>query len=437
MYSTIRQYAPSFVLQAYHWLLAKVGALLYCHPSRKLVVIGVTGTKGKSTVVTLIRHILQAAGHKTGLVSTINFAIGETEWKNETKQTMPGRFTLQKLLRKMVQADCRYAVIETSSEGIAQFRHLGIEYDVVVFTNLSPEHIESHGSYEKYRRAKLKLFQRLNTKKRKIIDGQEIKKIMVANHDDKEAENFLFFPADKKYTFGLKNISGLLMSDRPVVAREVSTGNDGLSFLVNEERISMELLGEFNVYNAMAAICVGLSQDITLPVIKQALASVTGVPGRMQIVPNKRGILIFVDYAHEPASLEAVYQTVKSLRPRKIISVLGSQGGGRDRAKRPVLGRLAADYTDHVIVTNEDPYDEDPEQIIDEVIAGALRAHGKPPIEKIIDRKEAIKKALEIAEPKDCLIITGKGSETVMAVAKGKKIPWSDLAAVKESLGKL
>jgi len=392
----------------------------------------VTGTKGKSTVINLISKILTEAGFRTGLISTFNFKIGNQEWLNETKQTMPGRFKLQKLLSAMVKTGCQYAVIETSSEGIAQSRHLGIEYDLAVFTNLSPEHIESHGSYKKYRQAKTKLFYRLARSYHKSFNNQPVKKVMVANHDDKEVEYFLHYPADKKITFGFQQPKELLMTDYQVVASEIKPGQHGISFVTKKTTFNLKLLGEFNVYNALAAISVGLAQKIEISVMKKALENINLIPGRLEEIKNNKGFRVFIDYAHEPASLEAAYKTVQGLKPKKIISVLGSQGGGRDKAKRPQLGQLAATYTDHVIVTNEDPYDEDPGQIVDDVINGAMQAVSRPPIEKIIDRKEAIKKAISLAEAGDVVIITGKGSETVMAIAGGKKVPWDDRQAVKE-----
>jgi len=435
MKTFLKKIIPKFLIQSYHFVLAKIGAAWHGHPSRKMVVIGVTGTKGKSTVVNLIAEILEEAGYKVGLTSTINFKIADTEWVNETKQTMPGRFRLQKLLADMVQAGCRYAVIETSSEGIAQYRHIGIDYDIVVFTNLSPEHIESHGSYEKYREAKIKLFSALYSSLHKKINGQLIRKVAVVNADDREACLFFDCKADDKWGVSLnKKYRTTDPSLQMVVASDVAADDRGTSFKVNNEVVQLKLLGEFNVYNALLAMAVGQSQGIALSVMKKALENVTGLPGRMEEIKNDKGFRVFVDYAHEPASLEAVYKTVKSFKPHKIIAVLGSQGGGRDKAKRPILGKLAGQYADYVIVTNEDPYDEDPQQIIDEVARGAWQI-ARRQAEKILDRKEAIQKALSAAARGDIVIITGKGSETVMAVNSGKKIPWDDREVVREFLG--
>ena len=424
MKTFLKKITPKFLIKCYHFSLAKLGAIWYGHPSRKMIVIGVTGTKGKSTVVNLIATILEEAGHKVGLTSTIGFKIADREWVNDTKQTMQGRFRLQQLLADMARAGCRYAVIETSSEGIAQYRHVGIDYDIAVFTNLSPEHIESHGSFANYKNAKSKLFSGLQTSFRKTINGQPVKKVMVANADDEQAAYFLKFSADEKITVGLHPGRGTLY------ASQIVATDHGTNFKVNNESVQLKLLGEFNVYNALLAMAVGQSQGVEFSVMKKALEKVSGLPGRMEEIKNNKGFRIFVDYAHEPASLEAVYKTVKSFQPKKIIAVLGSQGGGRDKAKRPVLGRLAGQYADYIIVTNEDPYDEDPQKIIDDVANGVQ--HGL--VEKILDRREAIQKALSLAQKGDVVIITGKGSETVMALSGGRKISWDDRDVVRESL---
>ncbi len=431
MKKLIKTITPKFILQFYHLAWAKISSMYYGHPSRKMVVIGVTGTKGKSTVVNLISKIFEQSGYKTGIISTVNFKIADKEWANETKQTMPGRFKLQELLAEMVKVGCHYAIIETSSEGIAQYRHYGIDYDAAVFTNLTPEHIESHGSFEKYREAKIKLFQKLSTSKKKVFNGKEIKKLSVVNHDDKSAEYFLLPQSDRKISYGLQAKNNLMSNDFYIASILKST-IEGITFKILNEEIKLKLLGEFNVYNSLAAIVVTKFYGVDLKIIKKALESVVLIPGRMEEIKNNKGFKVFVDYAHEPSSLESVYKTLRSFNPNKIISVLGSQGGGRDKRKRPILGELAAKYTDYVIVTNEDPYDEPVEEIIDAVINGATQVMSGPPIEKIVDRRQAIQKAISLAKSNDIVIITGKGSETVMAVKDSKLIPWSDKQVVME-----
>ena len=431
----LKKLIPNFIFSLYHWKLAFLGAVIYGFPSRKLKVIGVTGTKGKTTTCNLIAQILQGAGFKTGMATTVNFRIGEKEWINEYKQTMLGRFRLQKLLRQMVREGCQYAVIETSSEGILQYRHRFIDYSVAVFTNLSPEHIERHGSFENYRAAKLKLFEAVAKKE----DG-----VGVYNLDDSNAEYFLKIPVVKKYGYSLNLPQPLLkeggslpkgrvredleqfqISNIKLLSNKTEFDFDGKSF-------EMPLIGEFNVANAAAAICVGLSQGIGLEKIKEILKNAKPTPGRLEVVNEGQPFTVIVDYAHEPASLEAVLKTLKIFNPRKIIAVLGAQGGGRDKAKRAVMGKIAAQYADYIILTNEDPYDENPQQIIDDVAAGVTNKE----IFKIIDRRQAIKKALTLVQVGDIVILTGKGGEVWMCVENGKKIPWDERKVVLEELRK-
>ena len=393
MKKSIKKFIPSVFLSWYHFKLAFLGAVIYGFSSRKLKVIGITGTGGKTTTVNLTTQILEQAKYKVASISSIKFKIGDKEWKNELKMTMPGRLKLQRFLRKAVKAGCQYAVIEVTSEGILQHRQKFIDFDVAVFTNLAPEHIERHGSFEKYREAKGKLF-------------EQCKKIHIVNLDDDSAEYFSQFPANKKYTYGLNK-------------GDINTRNT---------QFKLHLIGKFNIYNALAAICVGLSQGIDLETCQRALEKTEGIPGRMEIVIAEP-FRVIVDYAHTPDSLEKVYQTTHG---SKLICVLGSCGGGRDKWKRPELGEVAAKYCDEIIITNEDPYDENPMDIINQVAEGAGQR-----AKKILDRREAIRKALELAQPGDTVIITGKGSEPWMCVAGGKKIPWDDREIVKEEFKKL
>ena len=400
--SLLKKITPPFLLNWYHFLLVFLGAILYRFPSRKIKVIGVTGTNGKSTVVEMTSKILEEAGYRVASLSSIKFKIGNKEWKNSLKMTMPGRFKLQKFLRQASNAKCQYVVLEVTSEGIKQHRHQFIDFDIAVFTNLTPEHIEAHGSFEKYRQEKEKLF-------------KATKGVHVINLDDENAEYFLKFPANKKYTYGF----------------------DKGDINIKNTQFKLSLIGDFNIYNALAAICVGLSQEISLEVCKKALEKIEGVPGRMEMV-IKEPFKVFVDYAFTPAALEKVYQTLKNLKPKaynlkpKLICVLGSCGGGRDKWKRPELGKLAAKYCDEVIITNEDPYDEDPVEIIAGVAKGT---DGRA--KKILDRREAIKEALKSARNSDTVVITGKGCEPWICVAGDKKIPWDDREVVREEFKKL
>jgi UDP-N-acetylmuramoyl-L-alanyl-D-glutamate--2,6-diaminopimelate ligase len=393
----IKKFIPSFLLGWYHFLLAFLAAIIYRFPSKKLKVIGVTGTNGKTTVVNFTAKILEEAGYKIASLSSIKFKVGDKEWPNTLKMTMPGRLRIQKILRQAVNSGCQYAVLEVTSEGIKQYRHKFIDFEVAVFTNLTPEHIEAHGSFENYKKAKGKLF-------------QATKEVHAINLDDENADYFLRFPAKKKYTYGLNR-------------GDINTKN---------AQFKLKLIGDFNAYNALAAICVGVSQGVNLETCKRAVEKLEGVPGRMELVISQ-SFKVIVDYAVTPDTLEQAYQTIKKLfSPKKLICVFGSCGGGRDKWKRPVLGEIAAQYCDEIFITDEDPYDENPTEIIEQVAKGT---DGKA--KKILDRREAISRSLKAAEAGDIVIITGKGCEPWLCVAGGKKIPWDDRQVVMEEFNKL
>jgi UDP-N-acetylmuramoyl-L-alanyl-D-glutamate--2,6-diaminopimelate ligase len=400
MKELLKNFLPQSVISFYHFILAFLGALIYGFPSKKLILIGVTGTNGKTTTTEMIASIFEKAGKKIALLNSIRFKIGKKEEINKLRMTMPGRFFIQRFLKKAVKENCEFAILEVTSEGIKQHRHRFLDFKVAVFTNLAPEHIEAHGSFEKYREAKGKFF-------------QATKEIHVINVEDKNSEYFLKFPAKRKITYGLK------------------TGDINLE----NTKIKSKLPGEFNLYNALAAISVAISQGIDKDFAIKVLEEFEGVPGRMEEVISKP-FKVIVDYAFTPNALEKVYQTlIQSLghsTNRSLICVLGSCGGGRDKWKRPVLGELAAKYCDEVIVTNEDPYDEDPWQIIEQVAAGT-----KGKARKILDRREAIREALKLAKEGDIVVITGKGCEPSICVAGGKKIPWDDRKVVREEFQKI
>ncbi|MFA5051344.1 MAG: UDP-N-acetylmuramoyl-L-alanyl-D-glutamate--2,6-diaminopimelate ligase [Patescibacteria group bacterium] len=437
--SILKKIIPKELLTFYYQSLALLAAFFYNRPSQKMIVIGITGTAGKSTVVNLVGRILEKAGYQCGWATTFNFKVGSKEWINKTKMTMLGRFALQKMLQKMLKAGSKYAIIETSSEGIIQSRHLGINYDVAVFTNLSPEHIESHGGFDKYRQAKQKLFQNL-TKKYKKINGKTVKKVIVANLDDENVEHFLKFPADEKYGYTIKNLEYRIKNlegVKIIKAENICLDLNNSRFQILNSRFQVHLAGEFNVYNSLAAICVAMSQGVSLEICQKALEEIELIPGRMEKIIT-HPFEVIVDYAHTPESLEQVYKTLKNslIGNSKLICVLGAAGGGRDKWKRPKLGELAEKYCDNIIITNEDPYNENPEKIIDEIIFG-IKNKNQDKILKILDRREAIKKALNLAQEKDVVVITGKGCEQCIMGQNNTKIFWDDREVVKEEFKKI
>lgn len=435
MLPLLKKLTPPFLQAAYHKSWAILAKALFGNPSEKMIVIGVTGTNGKSTTAILIVKILEAAGHKVGLTSTALFKIGEKEWLNDKKMTMLGRLALQKMLSAMVKAGCRYAVVETSSEGIKQFRHLGIHYDIGVFTNLTPEHLEAHGGFANYKKAKLELFAKLEKDKKKIIDNQEINKVIAANIDDEHGQDFVKYKVDKIYTFGL----GRKDHSLSVQAEDLSFNPTGVSFKIKGVKFNLKLFGKFNVYNCLAAIAVAESQGIDQQTCQEALENVSGVPGRMEFITEGQKFKVLVDYAPEVASLNQLYQTIADHQiagSGKIIHVLGSCGGGRDQSRRPILGQIAGEQANYVIITNEDPYDDDPDEIINQVAQGAIAA-GKilnQDLFKVLDREKAIEKAICLAKTNDLVLLTGKGCEQAICLAGGKKLPWDEREVVRKLL---
>ena len=397
-----------FFQPAYHLTLAYLAAIFYGFPSRKIKVIGVTGTKGKSSIVYFLSRILEGAGYKTAAISTIQFKIAEKEWPNSLKMTMPGRFAIQSFLAKAVKVGCQFAVLEVSSQGVLQNRHRFINFDTAVFTKLAPEHIEAHGSFENYKKYKLKFF-------------EYVKNNHVINKDDKYFQEFYNVPAKNKITY--------------------STGD--------YKNLKLKLWGDFNVANAAAAVKTAEIYGIDTEKSGKILENIESLPGRMELIDEGQNFKVIVDYAHTPDSMEAVYG---SLKPKlaensKLICVFGATGGGRDKWKRPGYGKIAERYCDEIILTNEDPYDENPEKIIEDIFSGFSISNLKPVLPagrsqnsklwKIIDRKEAIQKGISLAQKGDIAIITGKGSESTMMIANGKKIHFDDRITAREILRSL
>ena len=411
MKSLLKKIIPESMLSYYHLLLAWLGAVIYGFPSKKLIVIGVTGTNGKSTVVHLATEILERAlilrRSKVASLSSIRFKINENEWPNMLKMTMPGRFKLQKFLKQAVKMGCKYVVLEITSEGIKQHRHRFIDFDGAVFTNLTEEHIEVHKGFENYKKAKGRLFEALQKSKKK-------NKFSVINIDDRYADYFSNLVGSvKKYTYGIKT------EEADVTPKKIA--------------LQVSLIGEFNIYNTLAAACIGLSQGILVNRIVEILKSVKEIPGRMELIINEP-FRVYVDYAHTPDSLEKVYKTLG----KDLICVLGSCGGGRDRWKRPIMGKIAGQYCDKIILTNEDPYDEDPSQILSQIKSGISSSKFQiSNLFETIDRREAINKALSLAKKDDIVVITGKGSESWICIERGRKIPWDDRRVVREEYKKI
>lgn len=393
----------------YHYLLSLIAAIAYGFPARKLTVIGVTGTKGKSSVADMLYTTLRDTGHRVAVASTIRFAMHEVSEPNRFKMTMPGRGFIQHFLARAVKEGCTHAVVEITSESTRDFRHKFLFLDALVFTNLQKEHIEAHGSFEKYAAAKMKIGKALvkSTKRNRAI---------IANADDPASSAFLALPVEQRLPFYYAQASDV----------ELLPGR--ASFTYDHERFSLQLPGSFSIMNALAVITAARFIGTPLADIKNALAGLTRIPGRTERIEAGQPFNAIVDYAHTPDSLAALYAAY----PGRKICVLGNTGGGRDTWKRPEMGRIADEACHEVILTDEDPYDEDPSAIVAAMAAGMKR---EPRI--ILDRREAIRTALSLATEDDTVLITGKGTDPCICRANGAKEPWSDADTVREALTEL
>lgn len=401
----------------YHYLLSLSGAIYYCFPSHKLDMILVTGTKGKSTVTEIVSTILEEAGKHTIVASTIRHKIPGRDEPNKFKMTVQGRWFLQKLLAEGLEAGATHAVVEMTSEAVLQFRHKFLSPNALIFTNISPEHIESHGSYENYLKAKLKIARELERSKKKD-------KIIIANADDKEASKFLAINVPHKLPFSLDH------------AKPWQTTDAGVTLTVEKTKFVSSLPGIFNIYNLLGAIVYARQKLINPEVIAHAISKLNSVRGRMEIVISSP-FRVIVDYAHTADSLTKAYQVYKN-DPK--ICVLGGTGGGRDKWKRPVMGSIAGEYCKKIILTNEDPYDEDPRAIIGDIARGIKKNN----FEIIMDRREAINSALRLAQKlaqdsneSAIVLITGKGTDPYIMEANNTKTPWDDAEVVREEYARI
>jgi len=413
--SRTRRFIPrkifSILNPIYHWVLAVASAVIYRFPSRKLKVIAVTGTKGKSSTVEILNAILEEAGYKTALSNTIRSKVGDVSSENMYKMSMPGRSFIQRLIRKAVRNKCDYVILEMTSQGAILYRHLFIDLDAFVFTNISPEHIEAHGSYEKYVGAKVSIAQRIAKSKKK---GH----VIIVNADDAESRRFIECKSDRKLSYGIKD------------GEPYKIKKEGLEFTLGRHVVKSHLSGLFNLYNILAAATTARSQGVSDEVIIRAIEKFEGIPGRVQKIDAGQDFAVIVDYAHTPDSLEKLYQVFQSSRS---ICILGGTGGGRDSWKRKEMGRIANTYCDEIILTDEDPYDEDPKTIVLDVAKGVTSK--APTI--IMDRREAIAEAVKRAKTGDSVLITGKGTDPYIMKANGAKVPWSDARVAREEIERM
>lgn len=422
---------PGWLLGLYHRAKAVLAAYTCGFPSRRLVVIGVTGTKGKSSTANFIWAGLHAAGVKTALFTTANIRIGDEERLNPYHMTMPSPFVLERFLRDAARAGAEVAIIETTSQGILQFRHRGIAYDMLVFTNLTVEHIEAHGSFEAYRATKQVVFRELMRQPRKQFRGRPVPKTVIANADSPEAKHFLAFPAEEKRAFGIAGTADFQ-------AAAIRESERGAEFILRGVRVKLRVPGRVNILNSLPAFAVGELLELPFEAVKRGVEALSVIPGRFEVVAAEP-FAVIVDYAHEPVSLSSLLSTVRAAYAHaRIIIIFGATGGGRDRAKRPEMGRIAAAHAEVLVVTNDDPFDEPPRAIIEAVAEGARRVGKRDAVNLFIieDRREAIRKGFSLARAGDAVVIAGKGSEQSLIIGS-RRIPWDDRRVAREELEKL
>ncbi|WDL97450.1 UDP-N-acetylmuramoyl-L-alanyl-D-glutamate--2,6-diaminopimelate ligase [Alicyclobacillus sp. ALC3] len=393
---------------------AVAAAWFYNHPSERLSVIGVTGTNGKTTTTHLIERVLRDAGHQTGLLGTIGKRIGDVTV--DVANTTPEAVELQSVLAEMVAADCQYAVMEVSSHALEERRVAGTRFRTAVFTNLTQDHLDFHGTMDNYRAAKGKLFSRLGNT---YAADPRLMERAVLNADDAATAYLLAQSVHESITYGIEQSAD-------VRASAVNVQAGGVSFHValftgEEADVTLQLTGRFNVYNALAAIAVGAIEGLPLARMVASLESVAGIPGRLERVVAGQSFTVLVDYSHTPDSLENALQTVREFATGRVLCVVGC-GGDRDRGKRPLMAEVAARYSDLTLLTSDNPRTEDPVRILDDMEAGvkgkSLRPGGR--YQRITDRREAIEKAVAEAKGDDVILIAGKGHETYQIIGRVK-----------------
>ncbi|PIV90919.1 hypothetical protein COW46_00200 [Candidatus Gracilibacteria bacterium CG17_big_fil_post_rev_8_21_14_2_50_48_13] len=402
----------------YHALMGWGAAALYGFPARKMVCIGITGTDGKTTTTFLTTDLLRRQGVRVGMASTVGFRIGDTYEPNPTHKTTMGRLGLQKLLRRMVREGCTHAVLEVSSHGLVQSRLAGIPFQVAAITNLSREHLDYHGTMEKYKEAKGKLFR---------ITSRHPKAVFVVGKDFPESAYYLKERAKTKLLFGWETKSGDAPAEPFLAVSPPSVHERGQDFdiIYGGQRVpcTTSLMGNFNVLNIAAAIGIGLGLSFSFDSLVSSIKELTSVPGRMEILTAKDGKRAVIDYAVTPEALTKLYATLRSMTSGKVIAVLGACGD-RDQGKRPIMGAIASQLTDFVFLTDEEPYTEDPAAIIAMLESGAKK-EGKGNYKTLLSRREAIETALAMAAPEDIVVVSGMGDQTSRIVG-GDMEPWSD-----------
>ena len=394
------------------YALAIASCNFYDNPSRKFKLVGITGTKGKTTTSFMVKGILEKAGKKVGLIGTIATYIGDKKLE-DSDRTTPESVKLQKIFNDMVEAECDVVIMEVSSQSLKLDRVVGCDFDIGVFTNFSEDHIspKEHADMKEYFDSKMKLF--------------DMCKYCYINADDLQTSKIpKLLPEKNIQTYGIDNYCNLLAKDITVTS---STVDFKVKIGTKNERVKIQIPGRFTVYNALAAIAITTKLGCDAESIKTALLELK-VPGRSELIENKKELVIMIDYAHSPESLENILSAVKSYTKGKLISLFGC-GGDRDSKKRPLMGQISGKIADFTIITSDNPRTENPDEIVSQIEEGMKKTKGKYIC--IVDRVEAIKYAIKMATKNDIIVLAGKGHEPYQEI-NGEKLPFDERIIVKE-----
>jgi len=396
--------------------LAFMAANYYENPSQHLKLVGITGTNGKTTVASLLYQLFKKAGHKVGLLSTVKIMVDDLEYK--ATHTTPDSITINQYLKEMIDAGVEYCFMEVSSHGIHQERTEGLHYAGGVFTNLSHDHLDYHTNFAEYRDVKKSFF-----------DNLPKTAFALSNIDDKNGQVMLQNTAAKKLTYALKSYADYK-------AQILESQLSGLLLKINGNEVWVRLIGTFNAYNLLAIYGTAVQLGMESLEVLRLLSDLESVSGRFQYIVSNTNITVIVDYAHTPDALENVLKTINDIRTKneQLITVVGC-GGNRDKAKRPIMAGIASELSDKVILTSDNPRNEDPDTIIAEMEQGVAAQNYKKTL-SITDRKQAIKTACQLAQPNDIILIAGKGHETYQEI-KGIRHDFDDMKIVKEILDQL
>lgn len=410
---------PWILVENSRLALAEVSNAFYDHPSEKLVLIGVTGTNGKTTTTNLICNIIESQGKKTGLIGTIHNRIGDKIL--EGSRTTPESLELQQMFAQMVEEGIGYAVMEVSSHALELQRVACCDFDVAVFTNLTQDHLDYHETMERYCEAKTTLFKMLGAQ------GEQmgLQKTAVINIDDNWASHFMVASNVPVVTYGIQK-------EASWKAEHVHVGANGVRYQVDGHEVMLHLTGNFNVYNSLAALAVGEALGFSLNAVITALEQVLGIAGRFQTVEGSKEFSVIVDYAHTPDGLENVISTAQAFAKGRVITVFGC-GGDRDRTKRPLMGVVAAELSDYCVVTSDNPRTENPEQILQDILPGVQKHMRDEQYHVEVDRRKAIFYAVQMAQPGDVVLLAGKGHENYQDV-NGTKHHFDDYEVAQEAI---